>query len=509
MIMKTINKYMTVVLFAASVFCTVSCDDPQPIEPVTPVFPELVENLAVQAGDTLALTFTPNLDWELTVPKDTMDFFWLIDGGFQYDKISGKASEEAVTVYVGVGKADFENHTSTVKLTMGGETRIIASYMLPALEKSIKIQSCQVDEYGSWLFDENGGYLYTSEEPEVINLVYSGSDFRIPVKITSNFEYTIEFPTWARADIPEKTVGENEFSIYGVPSEYPLTETSDKIVIKSGSEVIAEYQIAIPGCSDILSYGVELVSSIKFNELGQYLTLVNFMEGPVNAWVTGVENVKVFAVEKVDGKYAVDGNAPAWLDITLSAYDNSDGADVLQQRSVQVSLKKYTSDSEALLFFLPPTGWDKVSDLFNEDATEVKENKREKWVAFVGLYEGYPYEIFTGLMDDEEGIMLPKSVSNGRIIKHTSRNGQKRYDFQFENKRGYKTTVEGLSEKFNPEYWNYAKLISGVLRYRMPIDHVIKLVSSLELDSDNINSWTTGVVRALKRYLPNAPLEEE
>lgn len=377
MIMKTINKYMTVVLFAASVFCTVSCDDPQPIEPVTPAFPELVENLAVQAGDTLALTFTPNLDWEVTVPKDTMDFFWLIDGGFQYEKISRKASEEAVTVYVGVGKADFENHTSTVKLTMGGETRIIASYMLPALEKSIKIQSCQVDEYGSWLFDENGGYLYTSEEPEVINLVYSGSDFRIPVKVTSNFEYTIEFPTWARADIPEKTVGENEFSIYGVPSEYPLTETSDKIVIKSGSEVIAEYQIAIPGCSDILSYGVELVSSIKFNELGQYLTLVNFMEGPVNAWVTGVENVKVFAVEKVDGKYAVDGNAPAWLDITLSAYDNSDGADVLQQRSVQVSLKKYTSDSEALLFFLPPTGWDKVSDLFNEDATEVK----EEWAA--------------------------------------------------------------------------------------------------------------------------------
>lgn len=105
--------------------------------------------------------------------------------------------------------------------------------------------------------------------------------------------------------------------------------------------------------------------------------------------------------------------------------------------------------------------------------------------------------------------MLPKSVSNGRIIKHTGRNGQKRYDFQFENKRGYKTTVEGLSEKFNPEYWNYAKLISGVLRYRMPIDHVIKLVSSLELDSDNINSWTTGVVRALKRYLPNAPQEDE
>lgn len=137
------------------------------------------------------------------------------------------------------------------------------------------------------------------------------------------------------------------------------------------------------------------------------------------------------------------------------------------------------------------------------------QNNREKWVAFIGLHEGKPYEIFTGLMDDDEGILLPKSVSKGRIVKHIGENGQKRYDFQFVNKRGYKTTVEGLSEKFNPEYWNYAKLISGVLRYRMPIDHVISLVSSLELDSDHINSWTTGVVRALKRYLPDAQPEEE
>ncbi len=132
------------------------------------------------------------------------------------------------------------------------------------------------------------------------------------------------------------------------------------------------------------------------------------------------------------------------------------------------------------------------------------QNKKEKWVAFVGLLNGYPYEIFTGLMDDEEGISLPKSVVHGRIIKHVERDGQKRYDFQFENKRGYKTTVEGLSEKFNPEYWDYAKLLSGVLRYRMPIDHVIKLVSSLQLESDKINSWKTGVARALKKYLPES-----
>jgi ribonucleoside-diphosphate reductase alpha chain len=137
------------------------------------------------------------------------------------------------------------------------------------------------------------------------------------------------------------------------------------------------------------------------------------------------------------------------------------------------------------------------------------QNNKDKWVALVGLLDGYPYEIFTGLQDDEEGIFLPKSVTNGKIIKQVNPDGTKRYDFQFENTRGYKITVEGLSEKFNPEYWNYAKLISGVLRYRMPIAHVIKLVSSLQLQSESINTWKVGVVRALKKYMGEGAADVE
>lgn len=138
------------------------------------------------------------------------------------------------------------------------------------------------------------------------------------------------------------------------------------------------------------------------------------------------------------------------------------------------------------------------------DADVVKfQNNREKWIAFVGLLNGRPYEIFTGLADDDEGIMLPKNVSKGTIIKSYDEDGNKHYDFQFKNKRGYKMTIEGLDGKFNPEYWNYAKLISGVLRYGMPIDQVIKLVQGMELNSESINTWKNGVVRALKKYLPN------
>lgn len=141
------------------------------------------------------------------------------------------------------------------------------------------------------------------------------------------------------------------------------------------------------------------------------------------------------------------------------------------------------------------------------------QNNKEKWVAFVGLRNGRPYEIFTGLMDDDEGIVIPKRVTKGRIIRAIESDGTKRYDFQFENKRGFKTTVEGLSGKFNKEYWNYAKLISGVLRYRMPLDNVVRLVASLSLENESINTWKVGVARALKKYVKdcsiNLPTDEE
>ncbi len=139
------------------------------------------------------------------------------------------------------------------------------------------------------------------------------------------------------------------------------------------------------------------------------------------------------------------------------------------------------------------------------DADVVRfQNNKEKWIAFVGLMNGHPYEIFTGLADDEDGLLIPKTVTEGKIIRNDDEaTGAKRYDFQYSNRRGYKTTIEGLSYKFDPEYWNYAKLISGVLRYGMPIDQVIKLVSGLQLGSESINNWKNGVERALKKYVPD------
>jgi ribonucleoside-diphosphate reductase alpha chain len=131
------------------------------------------------------------------------------------------------------------------------------------------------------------------------------------------------------------------------------------------------------------------------------------------------------------------------------------------------------------------------------------QNNKEKWIAFIGLIDGVPYEIFTGLLDDEVGLLIPRTVTSGIIIKNKNEDGNSRYDFQYSNKRGIKTTIEGLSHKFNPEFWNYAKLISSVLRHGMPITNIVDLVSSLQFDNETINSWKVGVSRALKKYIPN------
>lgn len=191
----------------------------------------------------------------------------------------------------------------------------------------------------------------------------------------------------------------------------------------------------------------------------------------------------------------------------LAYISSKDGNDKQEKANMRVALLHIIDD--ILLEYRPEGIITEVRPKVLECDVVRFQNKKEKWVALVGMLDGHPYEIFTGVLDDEDGLMLPKSCTRGHIIKNTDEEGNKRYDFQFTNKRGYKTTIEGLSEKFNKEYWNYAKLISGVLRYRMPIANVVKLVGSLQLENENINTWTSGVSKVLKRYTGEPVNEEE
>ena len=218
------------------------------------------------------------------------------------------------------------------------------------------------------------------------------------------------------------------------------------------------------------------------------------MQGAIQKWVDHSISVTVNLPNTVDEELVNKLYVEAWKSGCKGCTIYRDGS----RSGVMISVKK--KDKQEIPICKAPEVTETRPQSLECDVIRFQNNK-EKWVAFVGLLDGHPYEIFTGLQDDDEGIVLPKSVTKGRIIKNVNEDGTKHYDFQFENKKGYKTTVEGLSEKFNKEYWNYAKLISGVLRYRMPLDHVIRLVGSLQLESESINTWKNGVERALKKYI--------
>lgn len=220
------------------------------------------------------------------------------------------------------------------------------------------------------------------------------------------------------------------------------------------------------------------------------------MQGRIQKWVDHSISVTINLPSDVSEELVARLYLEAWHAGCKGCTVYRDGS----RSGVLIAMESKKKESKAEVPEIPHVGKRPIE--LEADVVRFQNNK-EKWIAFIGLRDGKPYEIFTGLTDDEDGIFCPKSVTHGKIIKAVDENGNKRYDFQFINKRGYKTTIEGLSEKFNPEYWNYAKLISGVLRYGMPVDQVLKLVGSLELDSQSINTWKMGVERALKKYLPN------
>ena len=215
------------------------------------------------------------------------------------------------------------------------------------------------------------------------------------------------------------------------------------------------------------------------------------MQGAIQKWVDHSISVTVNLPNNISEEIVADVYRTAWESGCkgITVYRDGCRAGVLVDKKSKKAEKKC---EEA-------TGENRRPKSIPADVIRFK-NGSEMWIAFVGMVDGRPYEIFTGKIEDD-AMYIPPKITKGNIIKVREEDGTKRYDFQYTDRYGYTNTIGGISRLFDESFWNYAKLISGVLRYNMPIEKVVSLIDGLHLDDENINTWKNGVKRALKQYI--------
>lgn len=527
--MKNMNiKRIIAALFAVSAFMAVSCDNPDgPDKPgtVKPVFPAVVENNDVAPGDVLTLTFEANMDWTVSVPSSTLQWFWIKDDAFKLDKLSGKVADgknESVTVQIGVSENDeFDtNRSCEVTLAMGGESKVIAKYMRPAKNRTlavyeaefdgsafviasdggyqyetseassldlvwseadadfrmpvkveanceweleapqwlevqvpestvgsielvllgasvdaadgkivfkagdsvlkeinvsvpdcgeIAVYSTQIDENGEFLFGNGGDYLYTADPVESITLVWPGNDYRMPVKVESKCDWTLELPEWLvvkySGEAPSKHSGVVTFNLMGDPLKYPLEDTTEDIKFKFKGETVHTVTVTIPGCKDRFEFGLGMaLTSWEFNTAGQLMTAVGFQNLPASAWIMGTKDAGAVVVEMSDGKKVSEN--PEWATLDVQAYVQ--GGEVLQQREISLAVAENSGEErEAYLVFSK----DGNIDVFFETDGTPKSNLADNSVHIVQYGSDMDYVLMNSSDEDMNaaGAMFEKS----------------------------------------------------------------------------------------------------
>ena len=502
--MLIMKKIITIFAALAVFMSFASCERTEPDGPdgpddpskVTVTFPELVENYEVKPGETLTLTFTPAKDWTVSVPADNLQWFWIADGAFKVDKLSGKTSETAVTVNIGVSETEeFDtNRSCDVTLQIGDELKTVAKYMRPAKERTLAVYMAELSEsgdykladdgvsyvYGSedvsaaslvwsasdadfrapirvesngewtvtypeWLtldtpektagvvelvltgesleaaegkiefkagekvikeiavsipsckgvdvysasvtegefeYDENGDYAWSEKPVSELALTWLGADFRMPVKVSSKCDWTLDMPEWLEAEVPAETAGDVSFTLLGVPSEYPLEDTSGKVVFKKGETVIHELTVMIPGCKDIMTFSLDMgLTSLDYNAAGELMTSTGYADVDATGMIYGTSETDVAVVEYVDGKY-VTGSSPEWIRVSVSAFNTASEVPVLQERTVTVKVtENLGSDRQAVLLFMPHALGGKAELAFSDDKSQIKEEYQNYAVA--------------------------------------------------------------------------------------------------------------------------------
>lgn len=372
---------------AAMVACD-PVDDTQTVEPVFPTEP--YENYEVVAGSVESFTITPNLEWEISIPAKDIQWFWLAkeNDDQKYSKLSGEASEEPIEILVGVNETEEfnENRSVEVTLTMGGQSKVVAKLMRPAKARVLKVYAATIDDWGfvpAEGTDET--YTYTSEPVTSLTLAWpeDKSGFMVPIKVEANFDWVMEYPEWVKYVAPADNYGKAgvvEMRFDGVPSKYPVAGATSKVVIKAADDesYTQELDIVIPACNDRISFGLgnSVADPLTFNAAGQYNSAyMGFTDGPAGAFINATKNSRVFAVEWNSEWEAYDTKEASWVNIFVSAWDETAGADVLQDREVEISVEANESQNErkAVIFFLPESVTVDLLGLFNDQGTVILE----------------------------------------------------------------------------------------------------------------------------------------
>lgn len=377
---KTLYNILSVLAVAAVSFMAASCGEkPAPV-PTVPMFPELVTDHDVEPGTELKLTIQPNMAWSISIPKESYQWFKIINGKAKLQTLSGVALDEPkeITIWT-IDEESFDLRSCDVKMTVGDETKVIASYTLRAKDKTLEVYRASKQEDGTFALSTDG-YVY-EESPvaatDEIELVWNNNEkkFYFPLKVKANYDWTVQWPSWALADIDAQSkVGDVEFEVYSVASKLPYDSTVEEIRFMNGNQVMKTFKVRIPGCKDMMEYNIGGYVALTFDHAQYFHAGTGTVSNdPIKGFLYGPSGARMVVLELTDAGYVQVQSS--WLNAELSAWDGVEGASVLQTREISISVSKHigNTDRHAMILFLPATAPDSLADILTSDKSGVKQ----------------------------------------------------------------------------------------------------------------------------------------
>ena len=415
-----IYKVFGIAALAFAAFGAISCTEKESEPTVEPIFPEMVTS-EVEPGETIYLTFIPNMDWEVSIPEESFKWFKILDNKFEEQSVSGKASRlsQRITITTASDKS-FSLRSCKVKMTMGGQTKDIASYTIKAENRVVEVYPAAYSENGFSFSD--GAYEYDAKamtSEDAIELVWDENEnvFMFPVNVKSNFEWTATWPEWARADINAETrIGDVPIVLYGIDSKLPYDATEGVVTFKNGDDPFVSFMIKIPGIRDKFEANIGGATSLTFDHAAYYRADAGtFSKDPVEGSIYGPKESRVEVLELTENGY-VKASEDSWLKVDVSSWDNVAGAAVLQSRNISVSVARYAENKErkAMILLLPATAPTDLAKLFADGGmSQIKSEYAQYAVPVTQLARPTEYFTFESSEADREfaGLLFARAES--------------------------------------------------------------------------------------------------